>query len=244
MQSNYEIRKTARQGLSENWGAGVGVTLLYFVLTLLIPTISGALDNIFNTGFDIGAIHTGVITIIINWTVMSLLAVGFMWIFLDFVRGNDLNAEKLFQAFTSKISGKLIIAYILYMVYIILWSLLFIIPGLIKSFSYSQTFYILRDNPDLSANEAITLSRKMMGGNKENLFCLGLSFIGWVILSVFTLGIGFLWLAPYAYTSFALFYENVKKQYENAGGNVGTPQSSTAQITNDSYNPNKLPNDF
>ena len=102
--------------------------------------------------------------------------------------------------------------------FIFLWSLLFVIPGIIKIFSYAMTPYILEEHPELSANEAIDHSRAMMKGHKFDLFWLYLSFIGWFILCFFTLGIGILWLVPYVQTSVAAFYEDVKADYEVNGG--------------------------
>lgn len=101
-------------------------------------------------------------------------------------------------------------------VYIMLWSLLLVIPGIIKTFSYALTTYILLDNPQMKNNEAIELSMAMMDGHKMQLFLLFLSFIGWAILSAFTLGIGFIWLYPYVNTSCAHFYEDRKKEYFEA----------------------------
>ena len=103
-------------------------------------------------------------------------------------------------------------------VFIALWSMLLIIPGIIKTFSYAMTPYILDEHPELSANDAIDRSRAMMKGHKFDLFWLLLSFIGWGILCVFTLGIGFLWLTPYMQTSMAVFYEDLKADYEVNGG--------------------------
>lgn len=103
-------------------------------------------------------------------------------------------------------------------IFISLWSLLLVIPGIIKAFSYSMTPYILEENPELSANEAIDRSRAMMRGHKFDLFWLYLSFIGWAILCLFTAGIGFLWLAPYVTTTQAAFYEEVKADYALNGG--------------------------
>ena len=102
--------------------------------------------------------------------------------------------------------------------FIFLWSLLFIIPGIIKSFSYAMTPFILEENPELSANEAIDRSRAMMKGHKFDYFWLLLSFIGWGFLCIFTLGIGLLWLTPYMQTAVASFYEDVKADYEVNGG--------------------------
>ena len=103
-------------------------------------------------------------------------------------------------------------------IFITLWSFLFVIPGIIKMFSYAMTPYILEENPELSANEAIDRSRAMMKGHKFDLFWLILSFIGWMILCIFTAGIGYLWLVPYMETAVAGFYEDVKADYAVNGG--------------------------
>ena len=78
----------------------------------------------------------------------------------------------------------------------LLWSLLFIIPGIVKAFAYAMTPYILEEKPELTANQAINRSVAMMKGHKFDLFYLLLSFIGWFILALLTAGIGFLWLSP------------------------------------------------
>ena len=123
--------------------------------------------------------------------------------------------------------------------YTILWSLLFIIPGFIKEFSYAMTPYIMAEHPELTTNEAITRSREIMDGNKWRLFCLEFSFIGWSLLcslpSLLTLGpvismvyraqslaallwlipasipsfIGYLFLRPYQEAAYAAFYRDV-----------------------------------
>ena len=103
-------------------------------------------------------------------------------------------------------------------IFIALWSLLLIIPGIVKSLSYAMTPYILEENPELSANEAIDRSRAMMRGHKYDLLWLYLSFIGWFLLSFLTLGIGLLWLIPYVETAQAAFYEDVKADYAQNGG--------------------------
>ncbi len=101
---------------------------------------------------------------------------------------------------------------------ICLWSLLLIIPGIIKSFSYAMTPFIVEEYPELSATEAIHRSRMMMRGHKFDLFWLLLSFIGWAFLCLLTAGIGFIWLIPYVETSVAGFYEDVKADYALNGG--------------------------
>ena len=93
---------------------------------------------------------------------------------------------------------------------ILLLALLFVIPGLIKSYSYAMTFYIMADNPGIDGNEAITRSRQMMDGNKWRLFCLDFSFIGWIILCMLTFGILFFYVGPYMEAAHAAFYQSLK----------------------------------
>ena len=93
--------------------------------------------------------------------------------------------------------------------YTFLWSLLFIIPGIVAGFSYAMTDYILAENPELTADEAITQSKTMMYGNRFRLFCLQFSFIGWDILATLAFGIGHLWLTPYKQAAYAAFYREV-----------------------------------
>ena len=99
--------------------------------------------------------------------------------------------------------------------FIALWTLLLIIPGIVKSYSYRMVPYILVDHPELSPTETITLSRKMMDGQKFDAFVLDLSFIGWFILSVLTLGlVGVFWYSPYKYNTNAALYLVLKKNVE------------------------------
>lgn len=146
------------------------------------------------------------------------LSVGFCNTFRRlFVRGDDALTENMCKIATTnywhKVWGMVLMA-----IFIFLWSLLLVIPGIVKAFSYSMTPFILEENPDLSANDAIDHSRAIMKGHKFDLFWLLLSFIGWGILCLFTFGIGFLWLMPYMQTSIAAFYEDVKADYEVNGG--------------------------
>jgi len=98
-------------------------------------------------------------------------------------------------------------------IYVILWTLLLIIPGIIMTFAYAMTPFILVDEPELPVDQAITKSRRMMRGHKFDLFCLYLSFIGWFFLCIMTCGIGFFWLMPYAKTAKAAFWEDLKSEY-------------------------------
>lgn len=95
-----------------------------------------------------------------------------------------------------------------------LWMLLLIIPGIIAAYRYSMAPYLMAQNPDLGVLEAINMSKQMMMGHKGRLFFLELSFIGWAILCVLTLGIGYLWLFPYINASEAAFYTDLRARYQ------------------------------
>ena len=94
--------------------------------------------------------------------------------------------------------------------FVFLWSLLLIIPGIIKAFAYSQAMYIIAENPEMNAMDALKRSEEMMKGHKMELFMLGLSFIGWILLGMLTLGLLYIWLLPYMSATMAIFYNNIK----------------------------------
>ena len=146
------------------------------------------------------------------------LGVGFLNAFRKLlVQGDNELPGNMYKLATSNYWHK-VWGMFLVMLFTFLWSLLFIIPGIVKCFSYSMTPFILEEYPELGANEAIDHSRAMMKGHKFDLFWLILSFIGWGFLCLFTFGIGYLWLVPYMDTSISAFYEDVKADYEVNGG--------------------------
>ncbi len=185
---NAELQRRAREALRGKWWPSVGLGVIYIVLT------SGA-SSVPRIGWLISLLISGPLTL------------GLCFYFLGLARRKSLQVGVLFDGFTR--FSQALIAYLLMVLYIVLWSLLLIIPGIIAALSYSQTFFILADNPTIEPGEAIARSKKMMMGNKWKLFVLGLRFIGWFILSILTFGIGFFWLLPYMQTSFAFFYEDI-----------------------------------
>ena len=133
--------------------------------------------------------------------------------FLEYARTREnVKIEGIFYGF--KNYGRVLLTGLLVGIYTFLWLLLLIVPGIIKALSYSMSFYIIKDNPELSSEECIKRSMEMMDGHKWELFCLGLSFIGWILLGIITLGIGLIWIVPYMSTAYAHFYEYVKDEYE------------------------------
>ena len=142
------------------------------------------------------------------------LEYGCIRVYLRVVRHEDEHAEikHLWAGFKGKI-GQTFVVELLEFIYIFLWSLLLIIPGIIKSYAYAATMYLVHEQ-DLSGNEAITASRRLMKGRKWKLFCLDLSFIGWYIVGLLCLGVGVLWVDTYHTMAKTLFFEDAMKEGE------------------------------
>lgn len=134
-------------------------------------------------------------------------AYGAALLSLNVARGAAINTEQLFAGF--KNYGKTLALYIINSIFVALWSLLLIVPGIIKAISYSMSYYILIDQPELDANDARKQSMALMEGHKWKYFCLQLSFIGWLLLCLLTLGILSFWVTPYINTANAEFYQSL-----------------------------------
>ena len=138
----------------------------------------------------------------------SVVGVGYAKFNLDLVgQRQEPDVKTLFDYF--KYWQTTAVAALLRGLYVFLWSLLLVIPGIVAGYSYAMTNYILADHPELSPSEAIARSKEMMQGNRWRLFCLEFSFIGWSILCAFTMGIGNLWLTPYTQAAIAAFYRDI-----------------------------------
>lgn len=138
------------------------------------------------------------------------LSLGMASYFLQLLRDEDARIEETFSGFKNFATAFLV--QLLSGIFIMLWSLLFIIPGVIAALSYSMIYYVLKDNPALSAMDVLKESKKLMDGEKGRLFVLGLSFIGWIILGAVTAGIAFIWILPYINATLAAFYEELKER--------------------------------
>jgi len=128
--------------------------------------------------------------------------------FLTLTRGGQAGMDLLFAGFRN--FGNALAAYILTGLFVFLWALLLIVPGIIAALAYSQTYYLLAEDKALGPLEAMRKSKEMMRGHKDRLFCLWLRFLGWGILCLLTCGIGFLFLVPYAATALARFYDDLR----------------------------------
>lgn len=188
-----------------NWGSAI---LLYVVSCVLYVPY-----GILNRG---GAI-AGLAVLLLIFVYLPI-NFGLLRTFLAFARDKrPLTIEGLFCAFNNTYYWKAIGTDLLSGIYTFLWTLLLIVPGIIKGLSYAMALYIVSDNPEIGCDEAIERSMAMMRGHKMRLFLMQLGMIGWSLLSLLTLGIAMLWIVPYYQTVFANFYLEIKAEYEAAG---------------------------
>jgi uncharacterized membrane protein len=212
--SNKDLMADARAALSGNWGMAVLGYLLFFILLMSFSAF--VFSATFVTGFAGGASGTDVegalnlmelFANLVQLVISGPIFVGFSAFFLGIMQENSADLENLFVGFRRFL--KSFLTYFFYTLFILLWSLLFIIPGIIAAFRYAMVFFIIADDQDCGAFEALGRSKEMMKGNKWKFFCLHWRFFGWALLCSI-LPIGWIWLVPYVQTSFAAFYEDVK----------------------------------
>lgn len=194
MKQASELRAEAREALKGMWGSSA---VMVFVYEVLVSAASVAIGNVTHGSGSVLAAMA-----------LAPMAYALNIAFLRLYRKDPQELGYLFQEFNNRVYLTSILATL----YTMLWFMLLIIPGIIKAYSYSMTYYVLEDNPDLSGDKAIEESMRLMDGHKWELFRLHLSFIGWALLCILTLGIGILWLIPYMNTAQAAFYENLKAE--------------------------------
>lgn len=138
--------------------------------------------------------------------------------------------ETLFSRFSH--FGNAVSLRLLMFVKTLLWALLFVIPGIVAAYRYSMAPYIMAENPDIPAMDAIEQSKQLMSGNKGRLFCLQLSFIGWILLAGLTGGIGNVFLAPYTKAAYTAFYLDLTGRLSASPYSAsGTPVPPTSPVT-------------
>ncbi len=233
-----DFRRIAREVLTGKWLIAVVAGLVAALLGGLASgglkfkvnidasnisvNFSFAGQNIFSAGTngginsDVGAwivgsfgfiIIAALIMAVIYFVLGSFIGVGYAKFNLNLVDKKETAFETLFAYFSYwKTTAAM---RFLRTLYVFLWSFLFIIPGIVAGYSYAMTDYILAENPNMTASEAVELSKTMMCGNRFRLFCMQLSFIGWDMLATLAFGIGHLWLTPYKQATTAAFYREV-----------------------------------
>ena len=209
MTTNQEFKNSALAVLKGNWFNAV-LSSLVFSVVMCIVTGASSIVQIFSDPFNFPLWGTGAGGFLLMWLVGMPVTVGFYYSFCALYTYSDARLVQNIFNYGFKYYGRTIGGMLLVVVFTFLWSLLFVIPGIVKGYSYALTPYILIDDPQISIRDAVRKSQRMMSGQKFNLFYLQLSFIGWWILSILTGGIGFLWLTPYFTTSMAALYRNLR----------------------------------
>lgn len=170
-----DAKKAAKALLKNNFGEAILVSVIYGMAISILSSIAG-----------IGGLLFG-----------SLALICYHHCLIQASVNNKFKIDDLFKPLNSESLGSRIALSVLKNLYIALWSLLFVIPAIVKSYSYMLAELISLQRPDMTASECITESRRLMNGHKMNMFLLRLSFIGWDLLCILTGGLGYLLLTPY-----------------------------------------------
>lgn len=186
-----ELKAAAKAQIKGN----IGMLFLCYLIIFGISLVAGFIPVV-------GAIVSIVVT--------PALALGLNMIYLGLTEGKNVEVGTIFKGFQSL--GKALWLMILVAVFTFLWTLLFYIPGIVKGLSYSMAFYVLAENPEMTAREALRESKEIMQGHKWELFVLQLSFILWMLLVTVTFGIAAIYVVPYQTCTIANFYQKIKRQ--------------------------------
>ena len=233
------IKENARRALSGNWGLAIVASLIASFFGSSSGGVSFNFDAEDFEGFENAELDVllgelgvfieenialilafiggfaifGFIVSIVMFCLGSIVNVGYRKFNVDLLSRGRASIGSLFSYFKHWKSA--ILSNVLVTVYVFLWSLLCVIPGIVASYKYAMVPYIVADDPTISAQDALDKSAAMMNGHKIELFGLELSFIGWHLLAILSCGIGYIWLTPYINVSVAEFYRTVsgKKYY-------------------------------
>lgn len=184
-----ELKSAAKEQIKGN----IGKLLLVMIIIFAIGLVCGFIPFV-------GSIVAFIIT--------PALSLGVYKMYLKLSKKEEISIPDMFSGFNQ--TGRALWLNILIAVFTWLWSLLFVIPGIIKSYAYSMSYLILADNPDLTAREALRKSKEMMNGHKWDLFVLYLSFFWWYLLVGITFGIAGIYVGPYVNATVVNFYNSIK----------------------------------
>lgn len=229
MKTSSDFRQTARECLKGNWVTAV-------IAGIIATLLGGATSNSVSVDFHVSGGNSGAATFesvglmfsdvppvvfvfagvillvalvfgVAYFILGSFMQIGYAKLNLNVVDGMKLSIDTLFSYISDW--KRTAMASLWQNIYILGWSCLLIVPGIVASYSYSMTKFIMAEDSTVSPKEAIARSKELMMGNKWKLFCLNFSFIGWSILSGLTFGIGNLWLTPYRQAAEAAFYRHI-----------------------------------
>lgn len=197
-----DMKNEGSASMKNHWLQAIAIIVIPAVISLVLQGGSGF---IFESN-SVGAI--GVIVYIVSIALTLIFSFGTVHYYLKITRGEEGQVSNLFYGFTN-ITHKVILIQLLLGLFVALWSLLLIVPGIIAGYRYRYALYILRDNPDISILESLKKSSNLVKGYKRKLFLFDLSFIGWGLLCAITLGIAGFYVNPYYSASNAAFYNKL-----------------------------------
>ena len=197
------VKSAARDFIRGGRRSVLGLSAVYLVILLLLNSIDALFFYI--TGGEGASLF---VTMLVG-LMSAVLSAGYTLFCMGIVRGEETPFSVLFDAFG--MAGRVVWLTVLMSLKIVLWAMLFWIPGIVAAYRYRFALYNLLENPELSASQAIALSCIQTSGMKGQLFMLDLSFIGWALLTVFTAGIAGLYLTPYVQLADLGYYEAGKR---------------------------------
>ena len=200
------LKENSKKSLQGKYGDAIALLGIMFAISFALGLVIG----FFRLEEDLASTLSDLCSLLIS----CALGFGMTSYFLKISRNEPVTYNELFSKtnmFVSYLSISLLVG-----LFTFLWTLAFIIPGIIASLSYSMVFFVKLDNPDMGAMDVLRKSKQIMSGHKMDYFVLGLSFLGWVILGAFTLGILYLWLIPYMQVTYANFYNSIKDENKAA----------------------------
>lgn len=214
----YEYKEQAKQLMLGKYDIVIPVLLIFVAVQALL----GWLQDLFAVKYDINFETFEIITIsqgvpilnslfqIISFILGAFITYAIIRLFIGIVRGETLKIEEvLLCGVKTERPTKSIVLSLFTSLFVALWTLLFIIPGIVKAYAYSMGFYLLNQDPSLSGREALDKSKEITQGYKKDLLLLDLSYLGWYFLGIFTLGILWLWIIPKHQTAKILYFDEI-----------------------------------
>lgn len=234
---NELLMDQAKKRLSGSWGGPIGAIAIFMGVSMIAsvvmqfggfflqiigamfaPLFSAVEDNLAAAAVImliavLVFVAFLIIMIVAQFLVYSGMTLGYTKYMILFTNRIEVDINELFLPFKSKkVLKTAFVTYLLKSIYIGLWSLLFVIPGVVAAYSYATTMFTLAENPNLRPSQALEMSKKMMYGHRAELFWLHCRFMGWGLLTMISGGIGVLWFYPYIMTTNVLFYQKLKRK--------------------------------
>jgi uncharacterized membrane protein len=215
--NRIEIKEKAKQNMKGKYGVVIPILLIFMVLQGAVSTIREQFapqyeidwETMTTTLVSPGIPVLNFLFTLIIMLVGAIVLFSLARVFIQTARNEKPVIEEALTIGFKANPTKLFVTSFLLWIYVLLWSLLFIIPGIVKSYAYSMTYYLLHLRPEVNAADTITISKDYTKGHKMDLFILDLSYLLHYILGIFTFGIYWLWVIPKHSTARTLYYEEI-----------------------------------